>query len=234
MKRNWLTLFVIVLGSIVLAAWAGCGGDDEGETTSVAQDDSASTEASTTASSSGDQSEFEQRLADLEDVEATVTVIQDGVTEVIWSSKQGNWRWQDPNDESSYVIYNKDQDVIWIVDGDTAQELPGTGAEGMAWWGQNPAALITAFTEFSYGDIVDDVWEAQFPMGKITIELKGPEGLPSKMTVEQDDGTQVLEFEYTDVGSVPASLFELPAGVTAQQLPDIEGIENLGTGVPSL
>lgn len=153
---------------------------------------------------------------------------------VIWSSKQGNWRWQDPNDESSYVIYNKDKDTLWVVEGNTAQELPATGAEGMAWWGQNPAALITAFTEMSYGDVVDDVWEAQFPMGTITIELKGPEGLPSKMTVEQDGDTEVMEFIYSDVGSVSDSLFELPANVSVQQMPDIEGMEDMGTGMPSL
>lgn len=230
MRRSWLTFMIVVLGVVVLVAWSGCGGDEEGETTSSAHEDDTATEAVSTGGGSGDQSEFEQRLAELENLEATVTVIKDGETEVIWSSKQGNWRWQDPNNESSYVIYNKDKDVLWIVEGNTAQELPGTGAEGMAWWGQNPAALITAFTEFSYGDIVDDVWEAQFPMGKLTIELKGPEGLPSKMTVEQDDETQVLEFEYTDVGSVADSLFELSSNVTVQQMPDIEGIE----GVPSL
>lgn len=77
MKRSWLTMFVIALGVIALAIWSGCGGDDEGETTSVTQDDD-STEAATTSGHTGNQSDFEERLSDLENLEATVEVIKDG------------------------------------------------------------------------------------------------------------------------------------------------------------
>ncbi len=230
MKRHWLTLIIVALSVVALAAWSGCGGDDSTDADGQAED---TITVSGPPATTGAASDFEARMAELENLEATVEVKQDGESMVIWSSKEDNWRWQDPNDEGSYVIYRGDENKLWIVDGDTASELPNTGAEGQLWWSKNPAAMITAFTEFSYGDIVDDVWEARFPMGTITIELKGPEGLPSKMTIEQEGETQVTEFVYTDVGSVPDELFELPSGVSVQSVPGLEDLENLGAEIPS-
>ena len=46
------------------------------------------------------------------------------------------------------------------------------------------------------------------------VEFYGPEGLPSKMVLDNQGGrTNTLTFEYTQLGEVPESLFELPSSV---------------------
>ncbi len=233
MKKHWRMIIIVALSAAALAVLAGCGGDDSSTTADDQAGDGGAASSAASGSSSGGDSDFERRLAELESMEATITVKSDGKVESIWTSKGTNWRWDDPEDENSYVIYRGDENKFWVVDGNTASEYSTGGSESQAWMGKNPAAMITAFTEFSFGDIKDDVWEARFPMGSITIEFKGPEGLPTKMTVDSDGDVQVVEFEYTNIGSVSDDLFELPSDVTVTVVPGLDDMQGMGVEMPS-
>ena len=155
-KRSPLIIAATALTLMVMLAWAGCGGQDSGTTT----EDNAATVAADTAegTGSGTSSDFESQMSDLEDLEATVDVSQNGEMLVTWSQKDGSWRWQDPTDKSSYVIYNDIQDKLWIVDGDTATESSGVGAQGQSWWGMSPAAMIQRSEERRVGKECRSRW----------------------------------------------------------------------------
>lgn len=237
-KNTPVAIMLAIILTLALSAGIGCGGngdDDNGdtaptETATTADGDNGDDGADNgdTGGGTGGSEDFDEFLADLEDLEATITIIKDGETDVIWSQKQGSWRWEDPADETSYVIYNDTEGKMWTVSGDTAQELPGVDVGGQAWWGQSPAAVIAAFALFP-GTQSGDTWTMNVPGGgSLTIKLDGPEGLPTKVVIEEPDADdEVLEFEYTDVGNVSDDLFILPASVTVQAMPDIEGIDNI-------
>jgi hypothetical protein len=226
MRRAAAFILILALCLFMAAGASACGVDENG-TTGASTGATTSTATSTSAGAgtgSGSSGDLESQLSDLESLEATVTVTQNGEVDVIWSQKQGSWRWQDPNDETSYVIYNKQQDKLWIVDGDTATESTGVGSEGQAWWGMSPAALIKSFTMFP-GTRTGDTWEMSVPGGgSIKVEFKGPQGLPTRLEAKTPgDPDEVIEFAYKDVGNVSDDLFVLPAGVSVTAMPDIGG-----------
>jgi len=116
------------------------------------------------------------------------------------------------NDKASYMIYNDQQKKSWVVNGDTAVESSGADNPGTSF---NPATMLSAFAYLPSTNQSGDTWEFNLPgAGKLTMEFKGPEGLPSLMTQEDTSGKKtVTEFKYTNVGNVKASMFEMPGNV---------------------
>jgi hypothetical protein len=244
-KRTPILAALAIMAAALLVLFSpGCGSNDTTTTEEPSALDngdqtSSVDEGTSTSTSDTGGSDLNTELSDLENLEATVEVKSNGETVVIWSQKKGSWRWEDPNDSTSYVIYNKDQDKLWVVNGDVAAESTGVGAEGQAWWGMSPAAMISTFSAFP-GAMNGDTLEINAPGGgSVKIEFKGPQGLPSKMTTEDasTNETEVIEFIYTNVGSVPSDMFELPANVTIQSMPDMQDLpnmDNLDTAVPGM
>ncbi|GBE57840.1 hypothetical protein BMS3Abin01_00766 [bacterium BMS3Abin01] len=185
---------VIVPVLLALMAWAGCGGQDTVTRTYKATQ----------------PRDIESVLNDLDNLQATVEVSQNGQTIVTWSQKDGSWRWQDPDDPDHYVIYNADMGTAWEVQGGSASVV--TGTEGL-WKAKNPSSFMRNYT-LSSGPISGEKVEIKYPFGIITVEFLGPKNLPSKMVIEEEGvETKVLEYTYTDIDDVPDSMFELPPDV---------------------
>lgn len=150
---------------------------------------------------------------DLENIEAKVEVTQNGKMIVVWSQKNGSWRWADPDDPEHYVIHNDEEGTTWEIRAGSASDI--TGMEGV-WKARSPASFLGKFRIFA-GSITEDRVEFRYPLGKISIEFLGPRSLPSKMVMEEE-GSEIKIFEYTyqDVGDVPDGMFSLPPDVTLQ------------------
>jgi hypothetical protein len=146
-------------------------------------------------------------VSDLENIEATIEVSQNGRTTVIWSQKNGSWRWEDPDDPEHYVIYDGERGKAWEVRAGSASEI--TGTEGV-WKARSPASFLGRFRIF-IGSVTEDRVQFRYPLGKITIEFLGPRNLPSKMVMEEEGSeTKILEYTYHDVGDVPDGMFSPP------------------------
>lgn len=162
----------------------------------------------------------------------TVEIVENGKSQGKWTQgSDGSWRYQ--GNDGTIFIYNATQKKSWLVNGNTAYESPVAEASYEAF---NPAMMLTAFSYLPQTGGSGDVREFGEPgQGKITIEFKGPNGLPSKVTeVDKQGKTTVTEFNYSDVGSVPESDFELPSGVSASTVPGAGGGVNPGgTNVPA-
>ena len=213
-----VTFIVAALGMTGLMLLGGCGGD------SSSQQPQASGPA---ANNSGDT--LDQRIEALKKMEMTVEMIENGKSSGKWSQKAGSWRWDDPTDKTSYMIYNNQKKKTWVVNGDTATETSGESESLIA--GYNPALVMSIYSMMPRTGGSGDTWEFSIPgAGKLTMEMNGPNGLPTKMTDEdaQTGKTTVTEFVYSNVGNVPDSMFELPANVKVTAV-DSSGITPGGT-----
>lgn len=204
-------ILIVLLTAIFLLP--GCG-DDSG-------DQAKSTDMpSVPLMEEGGEGSLSDRIDALKELEMTVEVIDNGKSVVIWSQKQGNWRWDDPQDKNTYVIHNASLNKTWSVTGETAVEL--SGSQLPQYMGMSPASMLGIYAALPATSRTDDTWELNLPgKGSIIIEFKGPEELPTRMTSTDATAgkTDVIEFKYSNVGAVPDSLFELPAGVQVQQAP---------------
>lgn len=223
-KKLLVTIPVIVVGLLALLLLTGCGEETKVETPQV--EDIANMPT-------GMEDGLSKRLDDLKKMDMTVEMIADGQSSGKWTQKGNNWRWDDANDKTSFMIYNDQQKKTWVVNGDTAIESSGADSSGAAF---NPATILSAFAYLPSTNRSGDNWEYNMPgSGKLTIEFKGPQGLPSTMSEEDTSGKKtVTEFKYTNVGNVPASMFELPGNVTMMSG---DGTNNImvpgGTGTSS-
>ncbi len=189
---------IIVPILLALMSWAGCGGQDVVTRTFKATP----------------PRDIKSVLNDFDNLEATIEVSQNGQTIVIWSQKNGNWRWQDPADPDHYVIYNASMGTAWEVQGGSASVI--TGTEGL-WKAKSPSSFMRNYALTS-GTITGKTIEIRYPFGMITFEFLGPKNLPSKMVIEEENvETKVLEYTYTNVDDVPDSMFELPPDVVISQ-----------------
>jgi len=202
-KQLVVTISVAVAGFLALLLWTGCGDEKKVEQPLLP-------EIPSDVSSAGDS--MDKRIEELKKMEMTVEIIEDGKSTGKWSQKDNNWRWDDANDKASYMIYNDQQKKSWVVNGDTAVESSGADNPGSSF---NPATMLSAFAYLPSTNQSGDTWEFNMPgAGKLTMEFKGPEGLPSMMTQEDTSGKKtVTEFKYTNVGNVKASMFEMPSNV---------------------
>lgn len=226
MKRI-VNVILSVLLCFMLVAWASACGEDETDTTSTSPlDEQVTTETTTDDNGDGDgdgDGEGDDPFGSVADLEATVTVIVNGETNVTWSQKDNNWRWQDPADPESYVIFNGDEGKLWVVNDKVAMESEQSG-EDSVYWTQSPAGMLGIYQMLPGGSITDDKFEISVPgEGRIVIELKGPEGLPSKFSTFDASGTEEesIIFEYTDVGNVSDDLFVLSSDVTIEAMPEM-------------
>ncbi len=203
LKKLLVIISVIVVGLLALLLLAGCGEEKKAEQPRL--QDLANMSTST-------EDGLNKRLDDLRKMEMTIETIADGTSSGKWSQKDKNWRWDDANDATSYMIYNDQQKKTWVVNGDTAIESSGADNPSINF---NPATMLSAFAYLPSTNRSGDTWEFNMPgSGKLTMEFKGPEGLPSMMTEEDASGKKtVTEFKYTNVGNVQASMFEMPGNV---------------------
>jgi len=201
---------LIAAGVTALSVWAGCGGNDN--TQQVPEVNQMQTSAAASSEASDTLSKV---IDDLKKADMTVEVINNGKNQGKWSqNKDGSWRWEN-EDKSVIVIYNAQKQKFWTINGSTAyEETQTTEAQYAAY---NPVTIFSSFAYLPRTGGSNDTWEFNVPgTGKLTIEFKGPQGLPTKVVSEDHTTgeTDVTEFIYTDVGSVPSSMFELPSGVT--------------------
>lgn len=219
------TRIILVLAlSVLLLNWGLACGDEEEATT-----DSKLDEPVTTETAGDDGAGSEDPFAAVEDIEATVEVTVNGETTVVWSQKDGSWRWQDPQDPESYVIYNADEGKMWVVNDKVALESEEAGDDTM-YWGMSPAGMLGMYTMLPGGTMTDDTFEINVPgAGRVVVEFKGPQGLPSKFVTYDASGAEEesIEFEYTDVGNVSDDLFVLPPDVVVQAAPDMPDMPDI-------
>lgn len=228
MARRILRLMIVASLCLLLAAWLSACGGDEAVSTDTQLDEPVTTETDSTNGNGGDSN---NRFDELADIEATVEVIVNGESTVIWSQKDGNWRWQDPQDPESYVIYNDEAGKLWVVNNKVATESDEAGEDSM-YWGMGPSGMLGMYTMLPGGTMNDDTYEINVPgEGKIVVEFKGPQGLPSKFSTIDASGNaeESIVFEYTDVGNVSDDLFVLAADVTIQTMPDIPSVPGGGS-----
>ncbi|MHB9053583.1 MAG: hypothetical protein ACYC5F_06300 [Thermoleophilia bacterium] len=221
-KKLVATFIAVAFGLAALLIMSGCGGDD-----SSSQQPQMS---GLPGSNTGDT--LDKRIEQLKQMEMTVEMIDDGQSVGKWSQKAGSWRWDDPTDKTSYTIYNNQKKKTWIVNGGSATETSGNSEAMVA--GYNPAMIMGVYSMMPRTGGSDNNWEFSIPgAGKLTMEMNGPNGLPTKMTEEdaQTGKTTVTEFVYSNVGSVPDSTFELPSNV---QVTPTGGTGAGGTSVPGM
>lgn len=217
-KLTGIALFLTAC-LLATAVLSSCGGDEDGETTQTIPYVPVSEEGSGEGS-------LDARIEALRQLELTVEVVTDGRSTVIWSQKAGSWRWEDPGDQETYVIHNASLNKTWSVSNGAASEIGDSAFQ--QYMGMSPASMLSLYAALPATSSDDDSWELNLPgKGSLSIEFKGPEGLPTRLTsADSATGeTEVIEFRYTDVGSVPDSLFELPAGVQVQPAPAGGGID---------
>ena len=230
MRKLSAIVIVSFLGLAVLLAADGCGGSSTVDSGTV------NTRPGPPASA-GDS--LDQRIEAMKQMEMTVEIIEEGqAISGRWSQKGGSWRWESSKESNYYTIHNKALHKTWKVavnPGSTALDYkiylgsevlqtgtlqPGeavalkiSGASESSVKAFDPAAMIGAFVMIPKTGGADDVWEIDVPeVGKISIEMKGPNGLPTKITNEDSRTgvTTTTQFVYSNIGNVPDSLFELP------------------------
>lgn len=218
-RKTSILILAFVLSVSVIAGLTACG-DEEEETTTQATAETATDENGDQDTTTGDS---DDPFSEVENIEATVEVTVNGETTVIWSQKDGSWRWQNPDDPEDYVIYNDDEKKLWVVSDKVATESSSSGQDSV-YWGMSPAGRLGMYAMLPGGVMSDDTFEVDVPgEGKIVVEFTGPQGLPSEFTVFDLSGNEKesIVFEYSDVGNVSSDLFELPSDVTIQSIPDV-------------
>lgn len=209
-RKLMIIIAIFALGLLLMLGAAGCGGSDTPQ-----PEVSAPTLPSSAANV---QDDLNKRIEELKQKEMTVEVVDDGKSLGKWSQDgNGSWRSDDPQTATSYTIYNADKKKGWNVNGKSATEIDPDFMQ--AYELGSPLLLLSTYASFAYiprSGGTDDSWEWNVPgMGSLKIEFKGPEGLISRITADDPtSGSTVLEFKYTNVGSVPQSIFELPSDVT--------------------
>lgn len=188
-------------------AWTGCG-EDKIDTQAI--EDLAKL-PDTLTQMEANMETMSRKMDDLSKKELTVEVVEDGKTTSKWSQKDGSWRYDDPSDPTSYIIYNKQKDKTWSVDDKTAVEY--SGANELAALGFNPATMLGIYALMPKTGGSEDVWEFKMGSDEIIIEFKGPDGLPSKVSSTSSGKKTTTEFKYSNIESVSSSIFELPADV---------------------
>jgi len=208
MGKKLITAIIMLmagLGAMVLLA--GCG--EEKSIEQPRMPDFSSTKA---------EDDLNKKIEELKKKEMSVEVLVDGKSQGKWTQDgKGSWRQDDPSSTSTYTIYNADKQKSWTVSGKTATEVDPSLMQ--MYEVSSPLLMLSAYSSFSNLPRTggsDDVWEWNVPgLGALKIEFKGPDGVISKIISEDStSGDSVIEFKYTDVGSVPKSTFELPSDVT--------------------
>jgi len=201
-----LTVLISITAIVLLAALVASGCGDEAK---VEQ-----TQTLDLSKAAGMGDTLDQRLDELKKLEMTVEVVEDGTVTSKWTQKNGSWRYDDPSDPTSYTIYNDQKKKTWVVSGDTAYETSGDSESSYA--GFSPAMIMSVYAMMPRTGGSDDTWEYSIPgAGKLTMEMKGPQGMPTKISTEdaQTGEKSVIEFKYSNVDNVPDSTFELPANI---------------------
>lgn len=208
MTNRLLRIAAIVAACLMaVVAWAGCGGD---KVDTQAIEDLAKL-PDTLTQMEANMDTMSKKMEGLAKKEMTVEVVEDGTVTSKWSQKDGSWRYDDPKDQTSYIIYNKQKNKTWRVNGKTAVEF--SGANDMAALGFNPATMLGLYALMPKTGGSDDVWEFKMGSDEIIIEFKGPDGLPSKVSATSAGKKTVTEFKYSNIGSVSSSIFDLPVDV---------------------
>ncbi len=209
----------VVLTGVAMIMAAGCG-----SSTPQAQNQP---KAPASSPGSGGSNAFSQQIDALKKTAMTVTETENGKKTGKWTQgSDGSWRWDaESGSSNSVIIYNASQKKTWTIDGNTATELtvPATAYEGF-----NPAMMLAVFA-YVPGTGSGDTREYDANGSKLTVELKGPNGLPSKATSVNASNTTVWVFDYT---SVPSSAFDLPSGVTVQTVPGLGGGASSTSTIP--
>ena len=221
MRKKLLMLGAAILAGVaILVAAAGCGGSDQ-------QQQAQNLLNAATSAANGSSNALSQQLDALKKTAMTVEIVENGKSQGKWTQgSDGSWRYQS---DSTDVIYNASQKKTWVIDGNTAMEssIPEASYEAF-----NPATMLAAFAYFPQTGGSGDVREYNTGTMKLTIEFKGPNGLPSKYTeVDSQGKTTETDFNYSDVGNVPSSDFELPSGVSVTTVPSAGS--GSGSGMPS-
>ncbi|MHB9112870.1 MAG: hypothetical protein ACYC4D_09650 [Thermoleophilia bacterium] len=221
MSKKLITAIIVLMagfGAIVLMG--GCGEEETIEQPQMP--DFSSTQA---------EADLDQKIEELKKKEMSVEVIVDGKSQGKWTQDgKGSWRQDEASSTTSYTIYNAGKQKGWTVSGNTATEIDPSLMQ--IYEVSSPLLLLSAYSSFSSlprTGGTDDVWEWNVPgLGSLKIEFKGPDGAISKIISEDStSGDSVIEFKYTDVGSVPRSTFELPSDVTV----DTSGTGGFGGGI---
>ncbi len=217
------------MGGLAALAAAGCGGSSQPQ----AQNLPRALTSPLSSPGNGSSNALSQQVDALKKMAMTVEIVENGKSQGKWTQgSDGSWRYQSSEQGGTTFIYNASQKKSWLINGNSAYESPTAEASYEAF---NPAMMLTAFAYLPQSGGSGDVREYNEPgQGKVTVEFKGPSGLPSKLTVVDKQGkTTVTEFNYSDVGSVPASDFELPSGVSVSTVPGTGGgVTPGGTNVP--
>ncbi|RJQ43769.1 MAG: hypothetical protein C4534_07475 [Gaiellales bacterium] len=221
-----MKILLLLIMCLMLVIWVVACGEEEKATTDSQLDEPVTTETAE------DDENADDPFASVENIEATVTVAVDGEVTVIWSQKDGSWRWEDPKDPESYVIFNKEEGKLWVVSDKVAMESDAAAGEETMYWGMGPAGILGLYAAMPGTATDDDTYEISVPgEGRVVLELKGPQGLPSRFVTYDASGNeeQSIVFEYSDVGDVPDDLFVLPSDVTIQAMPDIPDLPTDGS-----
>lgn len=214
MLGRTLKIWFIAAGLVAVLALAGCG------------EEKVETQTQPEVVPSVPEGNLTQKLEQLKKSEMTVEIVADGKSLGKWSQNdKGSWRLDDPADPGVYTIYNAEQMKGWRVTGKTATEMDQTTAQFFQATGpQAGLGIYAAFASMPRTAGDTDVWEwTNVPnLGSLRIEFKGPGGLISKIVSETPAaGKTELDFNYSNVGDVPDSFFELPADVQVQSGPSL-------------
>ncbi|MHB8169462.1 MAG: hypothetical protein ACYDET_07460 [Thermoleophilia bacterium] len=210
----------ILAGAAIVVAAAGCGGNDQPQQAQNLLN-------AATSGANGASNALSQELDALKKTPMTVEIVRDGKSDGKWTQgSDGSWRLQSDTTE---IIYNASQHKTWSINGNTATESTTPEASYEAF---NPATMLAAFAYFPQTGGSGNTREYGAGNSKVTVEFNGPNGLPSKFTeVDSQGKTSVTDFNYSDVGNVPSSDFELPSGVSVTTVPGAGS--GSGSGMPS-
>ena len=227
LKKFFIIVSTVAIGLLALTLATGCGEDEP-------QADLPGPEQMGLPSTSSENDDLNKKIEELKKKEMTVEIIEDGKSLDKWSQDgKGSWRIDDADLPTSYTIYNAEKNKMWDVDSNVATEVDPSLSQ--AYEMGSPLLLLSAYSSFAYIPRTggsDDEWEWNVTgMGSLKIEFKGPDGLISRIISDgEGTGRTEIEFKYTNLGDVPASMFELPSDVEVQTF-DGGGITGTSTSV---
>ena len=216
LKKMLLAGATITASAALVLATAGCGSSSPQPQAQNPQN----------AAAQAANSNLSQQLDALKKTQVTVQEVTNGQNSGKWTQgSDGSWRWDaQDGSNSSTMIYNASQNKTWTIDGNTATE---SSVAASAYAGFNPMTMLAAFAYLPQTSGSGDTREYDSNGEKLTVELKGTNGLPSKVTsVDAQGKTNEWDFDYSDV---PSSTFDLPSGVQVQTVPSIPNTGNTPT-----